>query len=236
MEADDSPSQAQVEDFQPSNTGKFAPRHDIMLLEQVTLARPWEAEHGKLMAAWDDVAVCLANSSTFGLNKKGISLKSRFEVLMAKFKKGEKISLRMSGTTEDYDKREMLLTDIKTRMDDYTQLGSKMRDSNKRKQEAVENSGSLLRQMALAEIVAQDVRDEGAQRKKQKRQSAAPIASALLESIQGAIEEKKQRDARAEALQIERLAFDREEARRQAKQHEENQQVLVNLLEFLVKK
>ncbi|KAG9417119.1 hypothetical protein AC1031_001509 [Aphanomyces cochlioides] len=197
-----------------SHCGKFTCRHDIYLLQQVSIVRPWEADHGKLIAAWDDIANELSHQPDFGMNKKTSALKARFETIMTKFIKGEKLSRRQSGTSEDYDEREVLLTDIKSRMDDFEELAAARRNASKRKMENLQNSGQ----------------------KKSKRPAPSIAINTLMESKQEAIEEKKEREARLKKIALDRLAFDREEAARQAERHESNQRMTMEILQASLNK
>ncbi|KAF0684385.1 Aste57867_23620 [Aphanomyces stellatus] len=69
-----------------ATASKFSCDHDIQLLKQVSLTRPWEADHGKVMLAWEEVAIQLGRSPSFKINKKASALKTRFETIMNKFK------------------------------------------------------------------------------------------------------------------------------------------------------
>ncbi|EQC27049.1 hypothetical protein SDRG_15163 [Saprolegnia diclina VS20] len=136
-----------------SNASKFACKHDIVMLRSVGLLEPWAAAHGAVMSTWEAIAESLADASDFGLkNKKGPALKTRFESIMNKFKKSEFQSLRKSGTVEEYEEREQLLTDIKARMDDYTANATVRKDAEKKKQEGIEGSGVLMRRLAMAPL------------------------------------------------------------------------------------
>ncbi|KDO20012.1 hypothetical protein SPRG_14160 [Saprolegnia parasitica CBS 223.65] len=131
-----------------SNASKFACKHDIAMLRTVNLLEPWAAAHGAVMSTWDAIAESLADASDFGLkNKKGPALKTRFEIIMNRFKKSEFQSLRKSGTVEEYEEREQLLTDIKARMDDHTANGTVRKDAEKKKQEDL-----LMRRLNMAPL------------------------------------------------------------------------------------
>ncbi|OQR80479.1 hypothetical protein ACHHYP_20876 [Achlya hypogyna] len=136
-----------------SNASKFACKHDIVMLRTVGLLEPWAATHSAVMSTWKAIAESLADASDFGLkNKKGPALMTRFESIMNKFKKSEFQSLRKSGTVEEYEEREQLLTDIKAHMDDYTANETVRKDAEKKKQEGIKNSGFLMRRLAMAPL------------------------------------------------------------------------------------
>ncbi|RLO12598.1 hypothetical protein DYB28_010849 [Aphanomyces astaci] len=116
----------------PLPTGKFACRHDIMLLQQVSLSRLVEPH------AW------ILNGEE--------AAQTRFKYLLPKHEKGESASLRKSGTSEEYSEPDQLLTDIKLRVDDFAENEAVRKDAAKRKLEGVENSGLIMRQLAMAEL------------------------------------------------------------------------------------
>ncbi|KAH9098117.1 hypothetical protein LEN26_016697 [Aphanomyces euteiches] len=180
------------EAFEVHNCSKFSCHHDIQLLQQVSIVRPWEADRGKLTAAWDEIASELSRQPRFGMNKKSVALRARFESLMTKFIKGEKLSQRQSGTTEEYDERDVLLTDIRARIDDYEQVGAEKRQAAKRKTEGIQNSGLVMRQLAMDELASSS--SDLPIKKKSKRPAPTVNINALVETIQTAIDEKKQRE------------------------------------------
>ncbi|KAH9084152.1 hypothetical protein Ae201684P_020406 [Aphanomyces euteiches] len=149
-----------------AHCGKFTCRHDIHLLQHVSIVRPWEADHGKLIAAWDDIAIELSRHPDFGMTKKASALKARFKTIIAKFIKGEKLSV--------------------CRMTDYDEMAAARRSASQRKTEAIENSGLVIRQLAMDELA----NDEPA-KKKTKRPPPSIAINLLMESIQEAIDEKK---------------------------------------------
>ncbi|KAF0691465.1 hypothetical protein As57867_017261, partial [Aphanomyces stellatus] len=134
-----------------ATASKFSCDHDIQLLKQVSLTRPWEVDHGNVMLACEEVAIQLGRSPSFKINKKASALKTRFETIMNKFKAGEASSKRKSGTVEEYEEREQLLTDMRSLMRDHEESSDARRDVKKRKAEGIESSGVLMRRMAIAE-------------------------------------------------------------------------------------
>ncbi|KAH9078023.1 hypothetical protein Ae201684P_019928 [Aphanomyces euteiches] len=168
------------EAFDVHNCSKFSCHHDIQLLQQVSILRPWEANRGKLTAAWNEIASELSRQPRFGMNKKSVALRARFESLMTKFIKGEKLSQRRSGTTEEYDERDILLTDIRARIDDYEQVGAEKRQAAKRKTEGIQNSRLVMRQLAMDELASSS--SDLPIKKKSKRPAPTVNINALVES------------------------------------------------------
>ncbi|KAI8840887.1 hypothetical protein BC829DRAFT_420724 [Chytridium lagenaria] len=97
---------------------RFNPSIDVELLKLVLDLQPFAAGYGKVKDKWQAVADGLrAIVTDFGENYKPDSLnpaaaRRRFDTLVDSFKKEEMDSLRASGTDEEYEERERLLTDI----------------------------------------------------------------------------------------------------------------------------
>ncbi|ETV79638.1 hypothetical protein H257_06895 [Aphanomyces astaci] len=193
-------------DTTPLPTGKFACCHDIMLLQQVSLSRPWEGEYGKVMTIWAEVATELNRMPGFSMVKKPGALKTRFEYLLAKHEKGENIKLRV---------------------DDFAENEAVRKDAAKRKLEGVENSGLIMRQLAMAELGMSAEKTEDAEitpikrRKKSKKPAPTLDIASLMGIIREGIEDKERREAQ-------RLQYDREQANRHAEQLAAQQRVLTN--------
>ncbi|EEY57461.1 uncharacterized protein PITG_00010 [Phytophthora infestans T30-4] len=89
---------------------RFLPSSDVILLKEVIKHTPWAAGHGKTEAAWGKVASGIKAALPL-CTADGKACRRRFYTLMEVFKREELESLRASGTTEDYEEREQLLTD-----------------------------------------------------------------------------------------------------------------------------
>ncbi|KAI9988793.1 hypothetical protein PInf_022377 [Phytophthora infestans] len=94
---------------------RFLPSSDVILLKEVIKHTPWAAGHGKTEAAWDKVASGMKAALPL-CSADGKACRRRFYTLMEVFKREELESLRASGTTEDYEEREQLLTDFRCAM------------------------------------------------------------------------------------------------------------------------
>ncbi|RHY15352.1 hypothetical protein DYB32_010770 [Aphanomyces invadans] len=232
------PDSDDVHPDESSANRKFACHHDIKLLLQVTFTSPWEAEHGKQAHAWTSIAAALGQLSGFGLKKKGPAMKARFDALMSRFVRGESASLRKSGTSEEFDEREQLLRDIQTRMDDYKATESVRKDASKRKLEGIENSGTLLRKMAMEELERSSADGDPATPRKKKRKATPPSVdlNGLVHAIQMGIEDKRRREQLAAEQLVARLDFDREQAAIQAERQDTNQRMMIELINAIAKR
>ncbi|KAF0713649.1 hypothetical protein AaE_011744 [Aphanomyces astaci] len=182
------------------------------------------------MTIWAEVATELNRMPGFSMVKKPGALKTRFEYLLAKHEKGESASLRKSGTTEEYSERDQLLTGIKLRVDEAVR-----KDAAKRKLEIVENSGLIMRQLAMAELEMSAKKTEDAEitpikrRKKSKKPAPTLDIASLMGIIREGIEDKERREAQ-------RLQYDREQDNRHAEQLAAQQRALVDLVAAIAKK
>ncbi|GMF12415.1 unnamed protein product [Phytophthora lilii] len=92
---------------------RFLPSSDIMLLKEPLKHRPWAASHGETQAAWTSVATGL-KAALISCTADGKACRRRFNALLEVFRRNELDSLRASGSAEDYEEREQLLTDCMT--------------------------------------------------------------------------------------------------------------------------
>ncbi|ETM00102.1 hypothetical protein L917_03142, partial [Phytophthora nicotianae] len=75
--------------------------------------RPWAASHGETLAVWTSVATGLKAALT-SCTADGKACRSRFNTFLEVFRRDELDSLRASGSAEDYEEREQLLTGCMT--------------------------------------------------------------------------------------------------------------------------
>ncbi|CAK4619225.1 unnamed protein product [Aphanomyces euteiches] len=145
----------EVQDGGTGTRSKFGVGDDVKLL---------------IMASWEEIASALKIMPGFQLKTKtGPVLKSRFEAIMTRFSQGEVESMRKSGSNEDYQERQQLMTDIQSRIEDYAQVKEVRRDAEKRKSEGIENSGTLIRKLAMAELASSKESDQSDSPCKKKR-------------------------------------------------------------------
>ncbi|RHY86002.1 hypothetical protein DYB37_011347 [Aphanomyces astaci] len=127
--------------------------------------------------------------------------KTRFEYLLAKHEKGESASFRKSGTTKEYSERDQLLTDFKLHVDDFAENEAVRKDAAKRKLKGVENSGLVMRQLAMAELETSGKETEDAaitpikRCKKSKKPAPTLDIASLMGIICEGIEAKERREA-----------------------------------------
>ncbi|RLO07432.1 hypothetical protein DYB28_001397, partial [Aphanomyces astaci] len=160
----------------------------------------------------------------------------RLQVQMRVVKAFQKsVTQQKSGTTEEYTERDQLLTDIKLRVDDFAENEAVRKDAAKRKLEGVENSGLVMRQLAMAELEMSAKKTEDAEitpimrRKKSEKSAPTLDIASLMGIICEGIEDKERREAQ-------RLQYDREQANRHAEQLAAQQRVWVDLVAAIAKK
>ncbi|KAG9400819.1 hypothetical protein AC1031_010257 [Aphanomyces cochlioides] len=222
------PSVSDVHEDEANQTtrSKFACCDDIILRTQIAYVCPWEASRKKIMSAWDEIAAGCAKTSGFGLRgKKGPALKTRFKLLLDSFNTNEMASLRKSGVPEQYEEREMMLGDIEQRMDDFNEVKQVQVEADKKKQEGIENSGLILRRMAMGELAS-----VGEKKKLKVSPSKADAVSKLVAVVKESVEAKMQREEEVAAANKAMLEFLKDQAMENAQRFQENQQVLLALL------
>ncbi|ETV95915.1 hypothetical protein H310_10580 [Aphanomyces invadans] len=150
---------------------------------------------------------------------------------------GKHASLRKSGTAEEYEEREHLLQDIKTRMDDFKASETIRQDVCRGKLEGIENSGTLLRKMTLGELERSSQEEAGTQKRKKRKATAPSIdMNNLIHAIQAGIDDKHRREELITEQSAARLEFDREQAAIRAEQHHANQLMMMKLISAIAKR
>ncbi|KAG6596094.1 uncharacterized protein IUM83_18654 [Phytophthora cinnamomi] len=145
------------------NAGRknFTAADDLTLLRCVNSVRPWEAAVGTangIMKAFDSVAEKCRAVEGF-VKKDGPAIRTRFDRLVRVYRADERNSLRSSGTTEEYEERDVLLEDIVCRMDNWKEKTMQERATERAKIQGIETSGELMRRLAMDELRGEEERD-----------------------------------------------------------------------------
>jgi hypothetical protein len=121
----------------------FLPKHDVWLLRQAVADQPFFAPRGRAVDAWDALAKTLRDKNNLAI--EGRSVRERFSLLVAKYKKDEMASLRKSGTEEHYGEREQLLREVLDVMNEASVDAAQAKE----KKEASIALGKKLRESAM---------------------------------------------------------------------------------------
>ncbi|KAI9982484.1 hypothetical protein PInf_008439 [Phytophthora infestans] len=113
-----------------------------MLLKKTLKHRPWAASHGETLAAWSSVATGLKAALT-SCTADGKACRRRFNTLLEVFRRDELESLRASGSAEDYEEREQLLTDYMTLYNEHAQVKADKTEKEKRDAERRSSENEL---------------------------------------------------------------------------------------------
>ncbi|KAG6616110.1 uncharacterized protein IUM83_03730 [Phytophthora cinnamomi] len=124
--------------------------------------RPWEAAVGianGIMKAFDSVAEKCRAVEGF-VKKDGPAIRTRFDRLVRIYRAHERNSWRLSGTTEEYKERDVLLEDIVCRMDNWKEKTEQERATERAKIQGIETSGELMRRLAMDELRGEEEDDD----------------------------------------------------------------------------
>ncbi|KAE9034934.1 hypothetical protein PR001_g9531, partial [Phytophthora rubi] len=133
----------------------FTAGDDLILLRAANTVKPWEAPYGTangVMKCFDQIARVCSDTPTFVKEKPGTSLRTRFDKLVKQFREAERASRRASGTSEEYEERDVLLQDIVQRMDGWKSLREEEKQYERAKRDGIEASGALMRRLAMGEL------------------------------------------------------------------------------------
>ena len=104
---------------------RFSAKDDIALLKEVISLFPYGEPHGMMGKAWETIYANF-KKHCHQVGKKteaptSAGLKRRIGELLKQWSKEEVHSLRKSGTDEDFEEKEMLLTDLTELMENIDQ-------------------------------------------------------------------------------------------------------------------
>ena len=178
------------------------------------------------MVIWSIIAENLCINPGFIKNKNGSALKSRFDLLMRAFQSQEMESMRKSGATEEFQEREELLTDIKSRVDDWSTDVLAIKCQAQSKKTGIEKSGEVIQRMAIhgqddcSSVSGES--DSGSVQRPKKRQkiSKREKLDGLMLTVQRAISDAAQRNEHKDQHDQERLEFERKEAQERLRMEE----------------
>ncbi|KAG9404699.1 hypothetical protein AC1031_004907 [Aphanomyces cochlioides] len=132
---------------------KFAAVDDVVLLQVVNAFRPWRAPAGTsrgIMKVFDDIAAHCAKHKLFGVKKWPRPTHSSDQCKL----------MRQSGTTEEFNEREMLLQEIVSQIDDWNEHVQQEKLQKSAKAMALLKSGEVLKRLAMDELDDDDANDD----------------------------------------------------------------------------
>ncbi|KAI9995666.1 hypothetical protein PInf_012731 [Phytophthora infestans] len=106
-----------------------------------------------IMKSFDKIADICNEMAGFVRDKQGPALRTRYDKLIRQHRDAQVVSRRSSGTTEEYNERDVLLQYIVTRMDDWKERQDSEKQLQRAKDNGIEASGVLMRRLAMGELV-----------------------------------------------------------------------------------
>ncbi|KAG9407980.1 hypothetical protein AC1031_021218 [Aphanomyces cochlioides] len=113
-----------------------------------------------IMKVFDDIAIHCAKHKKFGVKKNGPALRTRFTALVKEFKTDQCISMRQSGTSEEFRERQVLLQGIVSQMDDWSERVVEEKQQRDTKANALLKSGEYLKRLAMDELNDDDTMND----------------------------------------------------------------------------
>jgi hypothetical protein len=167
--------------------------------------------------------------------------RDRVTHLMKKFRADEMASLRASGTEEDYDEREQLLTELKDILDELKHEKENKKDSERKKEKEQESQGKELRVNAMQGLLKRKENnssdeDEEKLTPPSKKKRSINQKQEILQYLRE--KNEKERVMRERELEVERMRIEAEKIRIEAESRDREQQRLqINqLIEILARK
>ncbi|KAJ3007049.1 hypothetical protein HKX48_009333, partial [Thoreauomyces humboldtii] len=208
------------------------PRHDVYLLRETVSIFPFGERLKERARFWAKVvenANATLEQDVFDVKRA----RERITLLVGKMREQEMVSMRQSGTSEEYEERDILLTDLINMIDDIEVL----KNGDKEKTEKDEADGEYLRNQAMVGLRdrsisrgrsrarkaedllgSSDEEDEQANRMSKSHGRKRGRDAELLDYLEREAEEKQRAKERQLELEAQRLALDErrllEESRR----------------------
>ncbi|KAF4039907.1 hypothetical protein GN244_ATG07853 [Phytophthora infestans] len=225
---------------------RFLPSSDVILLKEVIKHTPWAAGHGKTEAAWGKVASGIKAALPL-CTADGKACRRRFYTLMEVFKREELESLRASGTTEDYEEREQLLTDCFELTEGHAQQKAdktekEKRDAERREAASADIVRSAMQGMRSKRYLSSDTELATPPSTKKKKRSSTDALLGFLEdrassrNNRHSLKERQlQIDERRLALEEQRQQQDKDKTDRMLAMMSSQMGLMVQLIEKISK-
>ncbi|XP_064617313.1 uncharacterized protein LOC135481418 [Liolophura sinensis] len=209
---------------------RFYPALDIVLLKEVLAVDPYRLDRNT--EEWEKISTNV-NSSLTGTKKVSVrGCKDGMKTLLKAHRRAEMMSLKASGTDEEYTERDVLLTDV----DEMEREAAKCKEEKKGAQSAEkqkEEQGKEIREAAMQSLKRSGEnagQDDAASPK--KRRSGRTDFTTYFEMLR----EKNNKDAelKAKQLELEKEKFDLE--RREREFRMERDSLMMDLIRQLIDK
>ncbi|KAJ0391185.1 hypothetical protein P43SY_011663 [Pythium insidiosum] len=173
------------------------------------------------MKVFQDIAFHCAKDKSFSVQKSGTDLRTRYNVLLQQYRVDQCKSMRQSGTSEEYEEREVLLQGVVAQVDDWRDQQEQEKQQKSAKERALVKSVEVLKHLAMGEPEDEDESEDtdesttttGTPRVGKKRFKATKADRF------GVMADAKSRKSEN---QMKKLKFDREQAELQRK-HERDE-------------
>jgi hypothetical protein len=235
---------------------KFSEADDTALLKEVLANKAHVSLRGTMTDKFEEVAAALNNSAALPWHTNGKHCSDRFKLLLANYRRTDRVRARASGTEEDFGEKDQLLTDILSEISDFEEQSRRVREESSRRDERIAQAGREIRENAMKRRVGgrhgcgrendDEGRDEAAQASP-SRESEDTLTRAEVRSGKRcrkssswdlgdvlAADQKRRADQEYARIQLEteRLEFERERARINDKNEERRLDLLASQAEL----
>jgi hypothetical protein len=102
---------------------KFTEDHDVALLKKVIACGAHVSRRGSQMDKFEEVSTALNNSDALPWTTDAKHCLDRFKLLVSAFKRLDRVRASASGTEEEFNEKDQLLSDILAAVDDANEGG-----------------------------------------------------------------------------------------------------------------
>ncbi|CAC5375867.1 unnamed protein product [Mytilus coruscus] len=155
--------------WQQKKQVRFQLKDDLVLLREVLARNPF-----KNKSAWNEIALSVADTR-YNFQVDARRVRESSHLLIDQHKKTNAESLKSSGIDEEYGKKETLLDEILSLVEDE----EKQKEKEKEKKEKEENRGKDIRKRAMENLTPKKSDDESNDATPSKRNSSGNIVGYL---------------------------------------------------------
>jgi hypothetical protein len=136
-------------DIRATPRRKFCEDHDIALLKEVVAYDAHVCRRGSQMDKFDEVSLAANESNMMPWETEGKQWLDRYKLLVASFKRADRIRASALGTEEDFGEKDQLLSDIFCAVHDTNERGLKELLESARRDKELLKAGETIRFQAM---------------------------------------------------------------------------------------
>jgi hypothetical protein len=128
---------------------KFTEDHDVALLKEVIACGAHVSRRGSQMDKFEEVSAALNNGGAFPWMTDAKHCLDRYKLLLSTFRRLDRVRASASGTEEEFNEKDQLLSDISVAVDDANERGRSDRLEQAKRDKELQKAGEKIRYQAM---------------------------------------------------------------------------------------